>query len=89
MSPHGCKRFYFFYDFFQCSCYSPLLFAAADSDAGFAVAIRSSPPTTAFKPGRQMQRLTERLLEEFARISLEQFLIRDAVASTATIHFTT
>jgi hypothetical protein len=70
-------------------CYSPLLFAAGDSDAGIAVAIRSSPPPTAFKPGRQMQRLTERLLEEFARISLEQFLIRDAVASTATIHFTT
>ena len=42
-----------------------------------------------FKPGRQSQRLTEGVLEEFARIFLGQSLIHDAVASTATIHFTT
>jgi hypothetical protein len=33
--------------------------------------------------------LTEGVLEEFARIFLGQSLIHDAVASTATIHFTT
>ena len=42
-----------------------------------------------FKPGRQSQSLTEGVLEEFARIFLGQSLIHDAVASTATIHFTT
>jgi len=41
-----------------------------------------------FKPGRQSQSLTERVLVEFARIFWEQSLIHDAVASTATIHFT-